>query len=306
MNKLLLSLFIILLFSTTLQADPFTASMQKTESKIFNIKEIKKINIINKFGNVDIKTWKEDKISYSAKITARAKRESNAANLLDDISIVTNEIKDNITIKTQIKRSKITNISFEILLEIHIPEYLDVNVNTFFGDISIFGNTGLVNLKNDNGNILAKDINQAVISNKFGTIEVYNIVDNLNINNTDGDIIVKDAAGTVQINTKFSDINIKNISDSLNITSNDGNIEVYNFHNAKISNSYGDVKLINQDGNLELSVRDGNIDANDITGKVNIFNIFGGITLNKVKGAVTINAKDSDIMASDIANNLYI
>jgi len=144
MYKLLLILFLIpLAITATDKKGKYTKS--KTINKEFKVTKNATLNVNNKFGNIDIITWNENKIVIDVTITTSGNDESNIEKRLEQIDVNFNSSSTNVSAKTIIEKNtsswsfwgKKSNVSMQINYIIKMPVTNNVDLNNDYGSISL-------------------------------------------------------------------------------------------------------------------------------------------------------------------------
>jgi len=178
---------------------PNLALAQFTETKEITkhyiIKSETQIEITNKYGKIDIKTWEKDSIVFEIKIRVEEKKLSK----LEDA---------------------IRGIDFDITANDHyviVRTNVDKNKNSLGKEIKRFKETIL---KSD-GNIQVDYIvwmpntNDLKIENKYGDVYLGNYLGNVEINLSNGNLKAHSFEGETKLVMNFADANINSITNGL-------------------------------------------------------------------------------------------
>lgn len=150
------------------------------------------LNISNKFGNVTIKDWNEDRVSVKVTISVEARNESRANEIMDYIEINRYQSGNTISFETEIS-SRIESGGFgwfggsgnhelEIDYDIFAPRYISLVLSNKYGDVFVNHLNGHADINVKYGNLLInnltrgdeKPINQITLGYSDGEIENIN------------------------------------------------------------------------------------------------------------------------------------
>ena len=276
MYKLLIVLFLIpLAITATDKKGKYTKN--KVIQKEFKVNKDATLNISNKYGNIDIVTWNENKIAVVVKITTNGDNEDKVKKRLEEITVDFNSSSTNVSAKTLIDKNssswnfwgKNNNVSIEINYQIKMPVTNNVNLTNDYGGINLdklegsskincdYGKLNIGELLNSNNTINIDYTNNSTISYmKSGTV------------NADYSTLKIDKVGNLKLNADYSNISFGTISNldykcdygSLKISSAEnitGTSDYMNLTINKLSNSgtfnldYGSLKILELVANLK-------------------------------------------------------
>jgi hypothetical protein len=169
MNHILFRYRILLLFLVLLPGMT-TLAQDRTDKRVvrkqFPATRETTLEVTNKYGEIQVLTWKKDSVAIEVEILLTESSSSKLNKLKDDISIGFTGTGGYIIAKTQIKSesgriaSELKSVSHtisgsnkqvEINYMVRIPEYLDVVLQNKFGDIYIDDLKGRVDIELSNG-----------------------------------------------------------------------------------------------------------------------------------------------------------
>lgn len=157
-KKLLLLLFIpATLFATEKKKWAYEES--KTISKQFDVNSDALLSISNKYGNVDIASWNENRVSIEVTITVKGNKESKVLDRLEQIDVEFDASRSHVSAKTLIEKSSIwswgnsNSLSMEINYLVKMPLSNNLNVSNDYGSISLNDLDGSANINCDYGQI---------------------------------------------------------------------------------------------------------------------------------------------------------
>lgn len=210
-------LFLLLLLPITFYATEKKGKYTKTKevTKIFNVNKNATLNVTNKYGNIDIVTWKENTINIKVTITTNGNDENKVIKKLNDISIDFSGNNSSVTANTIIEKNysswnlwgKSNNVSMEINYEIKMPITNNVNLNNDYGAINIDKLEGSSKINCDYGKL-----NIGELLNSNNTIHI-NYTNNSTIQfmksgeiDADYSSLYIDESGKTKLNADYSQI----------------------------------------------------------------------------------------------------
>ena len=277
----ILILFILIPFLGFSNDDTFI-SKQKSIKKTYIVNSNAGIDIDNKYGNISVSTWDEDKIDFDITIKVNGPNENWVNERLNSIDVDITALKSMVTAITKLGssslQSKGSNNSFEINYVIKIPKNGTVKLMNKYGNITVLSLEGASDIICKYGKVTVGKLNNT--TNRF-QIEY--------CQNSSIDYIKN---GTVE--ARYSGLKI-NDSGNLNLDTNYTDLVVADGQNIKYDCNYGTLKFqklnsFSGSGNyLTISIAEisnsVNIDANyskinisTITSKANNVNITSGYT----------------------------
>jgi len=163
-KKLLKILFIVCLVPLISMAntDPIKGKYDKTKTikKEFKVNANALVKINNKYGNLDVITWNENRVVIEVKITVSGNSEDKVKSRLDKIDVVFNASMSQVSAKTTIEKSSSNwfgnnnNMNYQIDYTVKMPVTNDANLVNDYGTITLNELKGVANINCDYGKIL--------------------------------------------------------------------------------------------------------------------------------------------------------
>ena len=243
----------------------------KTIKKDFDVNADALLNIKNKYGNVDVISWDQNRIEIEVTITVSGNNESKVIERLSKIKVNFENSRSAVSAKTSIENNSKNwynsgnKMNYEINYKVKVPVTNSVDLNNDYGTISLNEIKGRAEINCDYGKIL--------IGNLYHDNNSINIdyTSDSEIELMNGGIINADyskfrvvKAKRIELNADYTDSVFENIEE-LNFACDYGNIEVES------------VNIIDGNGDY-LTMRFGTIYK-----RLNIRADYGGIKVNKLK-----------------------
>jgi hypothetical protein len=163
MKNLYKILFVLFLVPFTITATEkkgkYTKS--KTIKKEFNVDANATLNVYNKYGNIVIATWNENKIIIDVTITTNGNDEEKVIKRLEQIDVDFDANSNNVSAKTMIEKKsnswnlwkKNNNVNMQINYLIKMPTSNNINLQNNYGAISLDKVKGTSNIICDYGSL---------------------------------------------------------------------------------------------------------------------------------------------------------
>jgi len=160
MYKILFILFLIpLTITATEKKGKYTKS--KTIKKEFKVTNDATLNVTNKYGNIVIATWNENKIIIDITITTNGNDEEKVEKRLEQIDVEFNSTTNYVSAKTMIEKNsrswniwgKNNNVNMQIDYVIKMPITNNIDLSNDYGSISLDKLEGTSKINCDYGKI---------------------------------------------------------------------------------------------------------------------------------------------------------
>jgi len=279
----ILILFILIPFLGFSNDDTFITK-QKNIKKTYIVNSNAGIDIDNRYGNITVSTWNEDKIDLDITIKVNGPNENWVNERLNSIDVDITALKGMVTAITNLGnsslKSKGSNNSFEINYVIKIPKNGSVKLVNKYGNISTLSLEANTDINCKYGKVTLGKLNGS-----------NNQIEIAYCQNSSIDYIK-----TGSIDARYSGLKI-NDSGNLNLSANYTDVTLNEAQNIKYQCNYGTFKFqkinsLNGSGNY-LTINIGEVSSN-FSFDTNYSKINIG-TMNEKAGNVTINSGYTDI-----------
>jgi hypothetical protein len=241
------------------------------------------IEIINRYGNIEVTPAETDRISVSVTKTIIAQNETQAADMSKGFNYEIAQEGARYRIISNFNRdsNRVRGRRFKTSLTIQVPRTSLLVINNRNGDVDISGLAGDQNIRNTFGRVSAKSISGSVdinnrndaivvedvtgkttLGNEFGNIEARRVTGALDVRNRNGAVDVEQISGDVKIVNSFADVNIADVHGTLNVDSRNGAVDIARvekdmtvdnrFESVKVVDALGRVNVDNENGSVEL------------------------------------------------------
>ena len=171
-------------------------NFEYSEHKEADVPDGAMIEIINMFGNVDVRPSGTDRVILDVKKTVRASGQEEADRLSSEFTFMIRNDGSMIRIASsqdpnEAGRRLIGRQRFKSSLMVQVPK------------------RSALRLDNRNGGVSIQDLaSSQTVMNRYGQVEVQGVEGDLEITNSFGEVSVRDVTGTVTVKGRFGDIRL--------------------------------------------------------------------------------------------------
>lgn len=218
------SIFLNLIFfvlGNTLWGASLDFELKKAYSKEFGADKSTLLEISNRYGKIEIKTWDKAAVKIDVNVIVKASSKSKAEEKMEQIKVTLSKNGNNVTGITEIGNKEKSwwsgwtdfgnNAKMEINYDIYMPADLTSIIENKYGNINLPDLKGKTTINLKYGSLQARDIsNDMLLDLGYGKATA-GIVKNLS-----GTLSYSDyrgtAAGVVILTTKYSKVHLDNVS----------------------------------------------------------------------------------------------
>ena len=271
----------------TISAQAF--SEKRTYSKTVPVTRDITLEVNNKYGSIQITSWKKDSVSVRAEIEAFAPSQSRIRNMLEGVEVNITDTKFKIVAQTDFNQT--INMLFEsfkgmtgklipyesrvqINYYISMPDYLPVSLENKYGDVYMENNTGRIDISLSNGSLRANSIARASELQLTFCDATINNLGEANIVASFSEISVGES-GNLNIESTSSRYDLKSTG---NITTESRRDKFYigSASSVKGNSYFSDIRIDNLKSAIELTARYGSINTEGIGRQFELININSG------------------------------
>ena len=218
----------------------------KVIDKTFNVTKEATLNVSNKYGNIDIVTWDENKITVTVKITTNGDDEDKVKKRLEEITVEFDANSTYVSAKTMIEKSsaswnlwgKNNNVNMEINYQIKMPLTNNVNLTNDYGGINLNKLAGSAKINCDYGKLNIGELLNASnsINIDYTNNSTISYMKNGNVN-ADYSTLRIDKSGKIDLNADYSHISFGTIA-QLNYSCDYGSLKIGDAENLNGTSDY--------------------------------------------------------------------
>lgn len=191
LKGLLLSLLLIVVVNFSLSAQDAT----KNYSESYDVSKGITLNADVKYSDLELVNWEKDVVDILVEVEVDASSKNRAEELLDKIDVHIGKSGNTINLETDMDNGWSRNAKVEINITVKAPKYINLDMETAYGDLFIQEVSGLVLLDLKYSNLKAGTLSR-------GNDKPFNMVDMAYSN---GEV---DEAGWMELELSYSDMEV--------------------------------------------------------------------------------------------------
>lgn len=292
----------------------------KTIKKEFPLNATGTLNLINKYGRVDVKTWDKNRTKIDITIVVKAANESEAQDVFDRVRVDFSNDDAFVKAETVIESNKSSwwtwgssgQTEFQINYQVFMPATASLDLSNKYGDATVAPVTGKAKVDVKYGNFRLEGVggNLAVVLDygngtvvKANNAEVSTSYSKLNLNDVqDVNLTSKyskftvDKGKSIKADSRYDQFYLINI-DKLNCQARYGNVEVGNAESVVAVSSYTDYKITRLRDNGDFDLQYGGLRIENVSkgfSKINLVGKYSDFKIGVEDGAsYTLDAATS-------------
>jgi hypothetical protein len=277
-----------------LQSDYKAQEFTKTIKKEFSISSSGTVNLINKYGKIEVKTWDKSRAKIDVTIVVKASSESDAQRVFDRIQIDFSNDDNFVKAETIIESAKSSwwswgsnNSEFQINYEVFMPQSGSLDLSNKYGDSFVAPIGGKANVEVKYGNFRLEGVGGDLnVSLGYGSGTV------VKAKNINADISYSKASfndvGNTSLTTSYSKITMDNGAD-LKVDSRYDQFNLTKVNRFDVQSRYGNFDIGSAEGIAAVS-RYTDYKVGRLTDKGDFDLQYGGLRIDRLaKGFSNIN-----------------
>ena len=224
---------------------------KKYVEKTYKVSASTKLQIENKFGDIEINSWEKNEFDIKVEIIGKGRNEERSQRILNDIEIDITESNAEIVFESKVGNQKNKNgEGFEINYTIYMPDTNPLEIKNSFGDVTMGDRGNDLDIHVSYGSMKVGDVNgDSNIKLSFGSGSMAKI--------NDGEATIKysnfeiDQANILDFTQGFSEIEIGVVAD-LEIESKYGKVEIEKAGKVDADAHFSGFEIEELTGSLEL------------------------------------------------------
>jgi DUF4097 and DUF4098 domain-containing protein YvlB len=239
------------------------------------------IEIINRYGNVEVVPAETDRIVVDVDKTVIAHNEAEAAEHSKVLmySIVQEGSRYRVISNYNRDENRGRGRRFKTSLVVRVPKRSAIVLDNRNGAVDVSGLTG-----------------DQKITNSFGKVTLTGIVGAVSISNRNDTVAVDGIEGETTIFNEFGNVEARNVTGTFELRHRNGNVEVEAVKgDARISSAFGSIDVKDVQGALSVSARNTSVEVSRVENDVVVDNQFQSIELDSIKGSVKVSNKNGNV-----------
>ena len=280
-------LILIMLPGIVIAGGDGKVTKERKISKTYVVNSNAGLEIDNKYGQIYVTTWDENKTSIEVMIRVSAKSEETVDKRLNSIDIQFDALKTLIKAKTLIGNFSGRNVNMEINYTIRIPKNGSINLDNEYGAIKLGVINGDSNIRCQYGNLNADELNSNtnIIRIEYCGKSTINYMRTGDVKASYSDFMLT-KGNILKINSEYTNMNITDIND-INFRTDYGDLKIVNGNKVNGSNDYSSFRIASLSGQLNLTTNYGDINISRVEKSTK------NIAINSTYTNVTVKHDDS-------------
>jgi len=191
------SLLLLLLITFTVNFSVSAQDTRKEYSERYDVSKGVTLNSDTKYSNVELIAWDQNVVDILAVVEVNASSRSRAEEALKKINVKISKSGNNIYLETEMENGWSRNVKTSIEITVKAPAWMNLDMESSYGDLFIQEATEMVNVDLKYGNLKAGTISR-------GNVKPYNEID---LAYSKGTI---DEAGWINVDISYSDMEVTN------------------------------------------------------------------------------------------------
>ena len=199
------------------------------------------------------------------------------------------------------------NYTFNTDLEIIVPKNSSLQVKNAFGEISVSGIRGDLELSTSHRGLEIRDCTgQFKISTRYADSRLTNLTGNLTLD-ARGKVTIDTIKGNVTVTNEYSPLDIFNVDGELTASNTEGSIRIERVTKQVTVDSRGtDVSVDDLQGGLKVKASHKDVDISNAASNVVIESSFAGVSLKNIGGNVEIQSNSDRVDADDVRGSFRL
>lgn len=266
---------LFLIAAAVLAAAPIAAhaKIERVVEKTFTVKPGGLLTVETSGGNIAVQTTTGDKATVVAKQKIRASSESEADEILKDLTLTIEQTADGLTAKAKYDRNNWGRQPVQVDFVVTVPANYRAELKTSGGDVKVGDLEGKVHARTSGGNVrLGKIGGDIDAGTSGGDVSLGEGSGSVHLSTSGGNIHVDRAVGPTDVSTSGGNIDIGAVENTLRADTSGGNVRAQ-IHGAlkgdcKLGTSGGEVSVVVDKSaafELDAATSGGGVDASGLT-----------------------------------------
>ena len=262
---------------------------EKTINKEFTVDATALLKVSNKYGNVTVSSWDENRVVMEIKIKVSGNNEDKVDKRLQEIDVEFDSRSDMVSAKTILAKGKgwgwnwgKNNMSVQINYSIKAPVKNSVHLNNDYGAIILDRIDGHAKISCDYGRLEIGELRGRNNELRFDYTSK-SVIDYMNSGSINADYsgFTLNKVGDLTLNADYTNANIGEMA-NLDYTSDYGSMDVSSVQNVTGNGDYISVDLGTVNGNVDINADYGSVKIAKMAadaGNINISTDYTGIKI---------------------------
>jgi len=244
-----------------------------------------RLEVANRFGNVDLFVHESPTIKVKLQEAVRADDEAQGREIANGLKIVLDRKDGGYSLATnreslpdQWRRGLQTHFS------VWLPKSMAVTLTNEHGQVTLDGISGSHIIRNAHGSVTIKNVDGSLhIENRHGPVNVSAITGDCSIKNKYGAVEVEAVGGKTEIENAHGPVDLRKLKGMVHV-----------------SNRYGRIACADLEGGLIIDGKHSEVRAENIGGSAQVTTAYRNVELENVLGEISVSGQHGDIAIKNL------
>jgi hypothetical protein len=239
------------------------------------------IEIVNRFGSVEVLPADQDTITVDVRKRIRADSQEHADTLEDQLTFSIVEQAGLYRVVSTLNRDadRARGRRFSTSLVVRVPARSNVRIDNRNGEVRLVGLEG-----------------DQVVTNGFARVEAREIRGSVEITNQNGEVVVEQVRDSLAVRNSLARTVVRDIGADLRLENRNGSVEVARIGGrATVSNSFAQTIVTDVTGDLTIRGRNSSVEVEGVGGNLDVEAAFEFVRIRGAGGRVRIDNRNGEV-----------
>ncbi len=265
------------------------------------------LRVESAMGHLTVTAWDKNEISAEATVEVGDADAAYIKKFLDETTLKLEPAAGGLVLRLRTPldrggRSGGRSLSFAARLAVRVPAAQSLQTANSFGDLTVTGVTGKLDLRNESGKVRI-DVcgGELALENSFDEVRVTDFKGPVDIRNESGAVRLERIGGDCLIISSFAAIDVRGIDGALEVRGESAKVAIADVKkDASLRSSFEDIEARRVGGRLTVAAESANVLAEDIGGASDVRTSFGDVVLRRVAGPITVAGESAGVAIEDV------
>lgn len=266
------------------------------------------LRVESAMGHLTVTAWDKNEISAEATVEVGDADAAYIKKFLDETTLKLEPAAGGglvLRLRTPLDRGGRAggrSLSFAARLAVRVPAAQSLRTVNSFGDLTVTGITGKLDLRNESGKVRIEGCGgELALENSFDEVRVADFKGPVDIRNESGAVRLERIGGDCLISSSFAPIDVRGIDGALEVRAESAKVAVADVKkDASLRSSFEAVEARRVGGRLTVAAESADVLAEDIGGASDVRTSFGDVVLRRVAGPITVAGESAGVTIEDV------
>jgi DUF4097 and DUF4098 domain-containing protein YvlB len=265
------------------------------------------LRVESAMGHLTVTAWDKNEISAEATVEVGDADAAYIKKFLDETTLKLEPAAGGLVLRLRTPldrggRAGGRSLSFAARLAVRVPAAQSLQTANSFGDLTVTGVTGKLDLRNESGKVRIDGCGgELALENSFDEVRVTDFKGPVDIRNESGAVRLERIGGNCLIISSFAAIDVRGIDGALEVRGESAKVAIADVKkDASLRSSFEDIEARRVGGRLTVAAESANVLAEDIGGASDVRTSFGDVVLRRVAGPITVAGESAGVAIEDV------